>query len=85
MFRKNKKKKAANWKDSSLDANTLPPAPTFDSKKGAKIPDDNLKIHPESSEHSIYLMQNLRIGNSNCLTFFDSGANAHLKDGTLTK
>ena len=39
MFRKNKKKKAANWKDFSLDSNTLPPAPRFDSETGAKIPD----------------------------------------------
>ena len=30
-------------------------------------------------------MQNLRIGNSNCLTFFDSGANDHLIDGTLAE
>ena len=37
----------------------------------------------ESSENSIYLMQNLRIGNSDCLTFFDSGANAHLVNGQL--
>ena len=37
-----------------------------------------MKIHPESSEHSIYLMQKLRIVNSDCLNFFDSGANPHL-------
>ena len=30
-------------------------------------------------------MQNLRIGNSDCLTFFDSGANAHLIDGQLVE
>ena len=28
-------------------------------------------------------MQNLRVGDSNCLTFFDSGANAHLIDRQL--
>ena len=44
-----------------------------------------MKIHPESSKHSIYLMQNLRIGNSDCLTLFDSTANAHLIDGKLAK
>ena len=42
-----------------------------------------MEIQTESSENSIYLMQNLRIGNSNCLTFFDSGANVHLIDRTL--
>ena len=30
-------------------------------------------------------MQNLRIGNSDCLTFFNSGANTHLIDGKLAK
>ena len=28
-------------------------------------------------------MQNFRVGDSNCLTFFDSGANAHLIDRQL--
>ena len=32
----------------------------------------------EISENSIYLMQNLRIGDSEGLTFLASGANAHL-------
>ena len=57
----------------------------FDSETGVRISDENLEIPPESSEHSIYLMQKLRIGNSECLTFFDSGANAHLIDGDLAK
>ena len=30
-------------------------------------------------------MQNLRVGDSNCLIFFDSGANAHLIDGQLAR
>ena len=30
-------------------------------------------------------MQNLRVGDSNCLTFFDSEANAHLIDGQLAR
>ena len=30
-------------------------------------------------------MQNLRVGDSNCLTFFDSGDNAHLIDGELAR
>ena len=28
-------------------------------------------------------MQNLRVGVSNCLRFYDSGANAHIIDGQL--
>ena len=39
----------------------------------------------KNSENSIYLMQNLRIGNSDCLTFFDSGAKTHLVDGQLAE
>ena len=52
---------------------------------GVKISDEKLKILPESSKHSIYLMQKLRIGNSECLTFFYFGANTHLIDRELAK
>ena len=85
MFRRGKKKRDGSKKDSSLDEGSLPPAPTFDSETGERIVVENLKIHLESSEASIYLMQKLRIGNSECLTFVDSGANAHLTDGGLVK
>ena len=70
---------------STLDAMTLPPAPTFDSETGVRISNEKQKIHPESPEHFIYLMQRLRIGNSECLTFSDSRANAHLIDRNLAK
>ena len=43
----------------------------------------NLKIESESSEQSIFLMQRLRIGQSECLMFFDSGVNTHLVEKTL--
>ena len=66
---------------STLDTMTLPPAPTFDSETGVRISNEKQKMHPKSPDHSIYLMQRLRIGNSECLTFFDSGAYAHLIDG----
>ena len=39
-------------------------------------------ICPESF---IYLMQNLSVGDSYCLTFFNSGANTHLIDGHLAR
>ena len=42
-------------------------------------------ICSESSENSIYLMQNLRIENSVCLTFLYSGANAYLIDGQMAE
>ena len=69
-----KKKKISNKKDSGLDEESPPPAPTFDSETGEKIAGENLKVHSESSDASIYLIQKLRIGNSECLTFFNSGA-----------
>ena len=40
-------------------------------------------IIPEVSEHSCYLMQTIKIGNSDVLVFFDRGANIHIIDGSL--
>ena len=59
---------------------TLDLAPTFNSQTG-----DQLVIQPEAvdleiKESSSYILQNIRIGNSECLVFFDSGANSHLID-----
>ena len=85
MFRNSKKKKSATLKKSNIDAGNLSPAPTLDSESGAKVSDSNNNVYPESSENVIYLMQNLKIWNSNCLTFLDSGANIHLIDGKLAE
>ena len=60
-------------------------SPGSDSETGVRLSNEKLKIYPESPEHSIYLMQKLRIGNSECLIFLDSGANDHLVDGKLAK
>ena len=64
LFRKNKKNKrrVLHGKNSNLDASTLPPVPLFEYEMGESIPDKNLELHPDSSEQSIYLTQNLRIG-----------------------
>ena len=72
-------------RNSNLDVSILPPAPAFDSKTGEKLPKENLEIQLESSEHSIFLMQKLRIGKSYCLTFYDSGANTHLIEETVAE
>ena len=53
------------------------PVPTFDSESGLQVVCQEENVCSEISESSIFLMQNLRIGNSDCLTFFDSRANAH--------
>ena len=58
-------------------ARILPQAPTFDSEMGVQVSGQEKNMCSEISKNSIYLMQNLRIVNSNCLTFFNSGANAH--------
>ena len=71
--------------DSSQVMKNFPPAPAIDSETGHPVLCDNEDIFPESTENSIYLMQNLRVGDSNCLTFFDSGANADLIDKQLTR
>ena len=77
------KKKKTRRTILNQDEVVLVPEPTFDSETGESLKEENLEIQTESSKNSIYLMQNLKIGNSNCLMFFDSGANAHLIDRTL--
>ena len=77
------KESSESFLESSHGANIFPPAPTFDSKTGLQVLCQEENIFSEISESSIYLMQNLRIGKSECLTFFDSGANAHLINGQL--
>ena len=47
------------------------PAPTINTETGERVTCSNDQIVPESKEHSFYLMQILRIGSSECLTFFD--------------
>ena len=63
----------------------FPQAPIIDSETGYRVICEDEDICTESAENSIYLMQNLRVGDSNCLTFFDSGANAHLIDGRMAR
>ena len=69
--------------ESSQGVKIFPPAPTIDSETGFRVLCQDTDICTESTESFIYLMQNIEIGQSDCLTFFDSGANAHLIDGQL--
>ena len=57
--------------------------PTIDSSTGNRVQVGSEFIIPESKEHSFYMMQELMIGETSCLVFFDSGANTHLLDGSL--
>ena len=71
--------------ESSHEVKIFPPAPTFDSESGLQVVCQEENVCSKISESSVYLMQNLRIGKSDCLTFFDSGANSHLIDGQLAE
>ena len=71
--------------DSSHGMRIFPPAPAIDSETGHQVLCEDEDICPVSSESSIYLMQNLRIEDSNYLTVFDSGATAHLINGLLAR
>ena len=70
---------------SAHGSKVFPQAPIIDSETGYRVECEEEDICTESDENSIYLMQNLRVGDSNCLTFFDSGANAHLIDGQMAR
>ena len=85
MFQNVIKEGSVTFRESSHGARILPPAPTFDSKTGIQVLCQEENVCFEISESSIYLMQNLRIGDNHCLTFFDSGANAHLIDKQLAR
>ena len=50
---------------SSHGFEVFPPAPSIDSETGLQVQCEDANISPESMESSIYLMQNLRIGDSN--------------------
>ena len=71
--------------DSSHGMKIFPPASAIDSEIGHWVLCEEEDICSESSESSIYLMQNLRVVDSKCQTFFDSGANAHLIDRQLAR
>ena len=74
-----------NLDESGHGVKNFPQAPAIDSETGHRVLCENEDICLESSESSIYLMQNLQVGDSNCLTFFDSGVNTHLIDGQLAR
>ena len=56
-----------------------------DSSTGVKTKLDPTKLIPESSDPPIYLLQHIKIGKSDAICFFDTGANIHLIDGPLAE
>ena len=61
------------------------PDPSIDSKTGEAVQVSSESIILEVLEHSCYLMQTIRIGDSEVLVFFDCGANIHIIDGSLAE
>jgi hypothetical protein len=62
------------------------PMQTYDTRDGSirQIqPQD--PIHMPSKEEPFFIMQQLRIGGEDVLTFYDSGANVHLVEGSLAE
>ena len=79
------KDNSGSSQDSNHGIQIFTPAPTIDSETGLQVLCQDEDICPKSTESSIYLMPNFRIGKRDCLTFFDSGANAHLIDIQLAR
>ena len=59
--------------------------PCFDSSTGQPVQTSDDVIISESSEDSLYIMQELQFGDHQCLTFFDSGSNQHVIEGDLAE
>ena len=82
-FRKTRRPRARKPRGNDPIKNKLEDAPTFNSQTGAQITILPEAVDPEISENSIYILQNIKLGSSECLVFFDTGANSHLIDGNL--
>ena len=81
FFRKNRRSRARRTRTNNL--RNLDEAPTFNSQTGDQVSAQPEAVDPEVSENSSYILQNIKIGNSECLVFFDTGANSHVIDGNI--
>ena len=57
--------------------------PSIDTRTGQEMFPEISNIIPERKEHSIFLMQIFMVGNTDVLTFFNSGTNVNLIDGQV--
>ena len=57
--------------------------PTINTHSGTIKPTNLESVIAEKSDHSFYMMQTLRFGDTDVLTFFDSGANINIISGEL--
>ena len=70
MFQSSDTKEGSeSFLESSHGEKIFPPAPTFDSETGQQVLCQEENVCSKISECSIYRMQNLRIGNSDCFVF----------------
>ena len=81
FFRKNRRSRGRRNK--ANNPRNLDIAPTFNSQTGDQVIVQPEAVDPEVSESSSYILQNIKVGKSECLVFFDSGANSHLIDGNI--
>ena len=73
-----------------LSSKTSPPspdskAPAIDTRTGVRVAVPDAYIKREILQDSFYIMQTIRLGQSNCLLFYDKGANLNLIDGALAE
>ena len=68
-------------KDKPLSKET----PCIDTQSGTRVYPTLELIEPEINQHAHYLMQILQIGESQVLTFYDTGANSHLISGAMAE
>ena len=68
-----------------MEQDSFPLHPHLNYETGVQVSCQEKNLCFKSSKNSRHLMQNLRIGNCNCLTFFNSGVNAHLIAGQLAE
>ena len=72
FFRKNRRSRGR--KNRANNPKNLDIAPTFNSQTGDQVIVQPEAIHPEIMESSSYILQNIKVGQSECLVIFDSGA-----------
>ena len=72
QFNKIRRPRTRKPRESNKIKITLEEAPTFNSQTGAHVTIMPEAVDPEISENSYYILQNIKLGSSECLVFFDT-------------
>ena len=80
----------ATMQASSHQSKTRPPSEhthevVYDSSSGERSLLDKSVLPQPPNSPAVYIMQWIRIGDSNCLCFFDTGANINMIDGAMAE